>query len=84
MSDAMDPVAVQRITGITAVAAVVAGAVLVAAHFFPALGPPGLVALFSVPLVRNVAVVVCARGADRWFGLLGAVIVAVVVAAALL
>ena len=79
----MDARAVQRVTGITAAAAVVAGVVLVAAHFVPALGTPGLMALFGIPLVRNVAVVVYARGVDRWLGLLGAIIVTVVVGSAL-
>ena len=80
----MDPAALRQITAITASAAVVAGFVLVGARFFPSWAAPGLAALFAVPLVRNVAVVVLTRGTDRWLGLLGAVIVAVVVGAALL
>ena len=79
----IDPRALRTITTITAVAAVVAGALLVTAHFVPALGAPGLLALFAVPVVRNVVVVVLTRGADRWLGLLGALIVAVVIVVAL-
>ncbi len=80
---AMDPGALRRITTLTALAAAFAGLVLLGAHFCPALATPGLVVLFGVPLVRNLAVVVWARGIDRWLGMLGALIVTVVVGGAL-
>lgn len=73
----------QVISTITAAAAVCAALLLVAAQFIPTLGPWGLVALFAVPLVRNVAVVRYGRGADRFWGMLGAAIVVIVVGGAL-
>ncbi len=70
------------VTRVAVGAAFVAAAVLLVATVVPAFGPPGLLLLFAVPLVRNVVVVVVTRGADRWLAVLGIALVAVVVAAA--